>query len=48
MAKYAVQLGVNNSIGIQGFNAQLPGCFAADYALTRYLDQFTEKEQISI
>ena len=43
-----LQLGVNSSIAIQGFNAQLPECFAADYALNRHLDQGTEKEQLSI
>jgi hypothetical protein len=42
-----VQLGVNNSIAILSFNAQLPGCFASEYALIRHLDQDTEKKQLS-
>jgi hypothetical protein len=43
-----VQLGVNNSIVIQSINAQLPECFAADYAQIRHLNQGTEKKQLSI
>jgi hypothetical protein len=43
-----VQLGVNNSIAIQGFSAQLPECFASDFALIRHLDQVIEKDQLSI
>jgi hypothetical protein len=43
-----VQLGVNNSTGILSSNAQLPECFASDYALIRHLDQDTEKKQLSI
>ena len=43
-----VQLGVNNSIVSLSSNAQLPECFAADYALIRHLDQGTEKKHLSI
>ena len=48
MKLYLVQLGANNSAVILGFNAQLPECFAADYALIRHLDQGTEKKYLSI
>ena len=41
-------MGVSNSLVILYFNAQLPKCFAADYALIRHLDQGTEKKQLSI
>jgi hypothetical protein len=43
-----VQLGVNNSIVILSFNAQLPEYFASDCALIRHSDQGIEKKQLSI
>ena len=43
-----VQLGANNSTVILSFNAQLPECFASDYALIRHLHQGTEKKQLWI
>jgi hypothetical protein len=47
MRQLLVQLGVNNSIVVLGFSAQLPECFASDHALIRHLDQGTEKQEVS-
>ena len=47
-SSHRVQLGVNDSIVILSLNAQLPECFAADYAQIRHLDQGIEKKQLSI
>jgi hypothetical protein len=43
-----VQFGIDKSIVVLGFNAQLPECFAAGYTLIRHLGQGTEKKQLSI